>query len=95
MTHVLPEGVTLERRTTDFDADSTPTGLLRAHRVATGVWGRVQVTAGTLLFVFEPTDDAAAESILVSAGENLVIPPDVRHHVEPDPGVEFHVEFHK
>jgi cupin 2 domain-containing protein len=49
----LPHGVELQRVTPEFDADTVPAGLLRAHRIAAGVWGLLRVTAGSVRFVFE------------------------------------------
>lgn len=80
-------------RTTDvFDNDSVPAGLLRSHRVADGVWGRLVVQTGALTFVF---DDEPDNPISVSAGESVAIPPGRVHHLEPDEPVTFVVEFHR
>ncbi len=88
----LPEGLELVRTTDVFDNDSVPAGLLRAHRVAEGVWGRLVVHTGSVTFVFE---DAPDDPITVEAGRSQVIPPGRRHHVElPDPAT-FAVEFHR
>ncbi len=81
-----------QRTTPDFDADTVPAGLLRAHRVAPEVWGEVEVLAGTLTFVWEDRPDAR---VLLEPGDTLVIPPDEPHHVEPGPGARFHVSFHR
>lgn len=37
----LPNGLELARTTDVFDNDTVPAGLLRAHRVANGTWGRL------------------------------------------------------
>ncbi len=95
MTAELPSGLALDRTTDEFTADSTPKGLLRAHRVATGVWGLLRVKQGTVTFVLEATEAKSAEAIRVRAGEDVVIPPQVVHHVEPDSDAVFCVEFHK
>lgn len=90
-THELPEGSRLVRTTPEFDEASTPAGLLRAHRVADGVWGRLVVRSGSLAFVFE--DDA--ESITLRDSDAVVIPPGRPHHVELTGPVRFVVEFHE
>lgn len=87
----LPDGVELARTTDVFDEDSVPAGLLRAHRVADGVWGRLVVHEGSIGFRFED-DDRLLEAV---AGESIVIPPRRRHHVEPTGPVRFVVEFHR
>lgn len=89
----LPDGLTLARTTDEFDEETVPAGLRRAHRVATGVWGRLQVRAGSLRFVWE--DGRPDEAVDLDAGDSLVIPPDTPHRVEPGPGARFAVEFHR
>jgi tellurite resistance-related uncharacterized protein len=88
----LPDGLELVRTTNTFDHDSVPAGLLRAHRVADGVWGRLVVHTGSLVFVF---DDDPNHPISVMAGESMAIPPARAHHVEVDGAVTFAVEFHR
>lgn len=88
----LPDGSALDRVTDEFTAASVPAGLLRAHRVATGVWGRLVLHAGSLTFVWEDGDEGGVELV---AGDRMVIPPDTRHHVEPGPDARFRVEFHR
>lgn len=86
----LPDGLELARTTDEFDERTVPTGLLRNHRVATGVWGRLVVRSGALRFGFGDDDE-----IDVAAGESVVIPPDRVHHVAVDGPVRFAVEFHR
>ena len=88
----MPEGMVLTRTTDVFDNDTVPAGLLKAHRVADSVWGRLVVHSGSVRFVFEDKGDAAA---VVKAGETLVIPPGRLHHVEPDAAATFAVEFYR
>lgn len=88
----IPPGYTLVRTTPTFTSDTVPTGLLNAHRVADGVWGRIRVQAGTVVFVF---DDDAQRPVVLAAGDHLDIPPQRRHHVEPDVDAIFEVEFHQ
>ena len=88
----LPVGLELARTTPDFDETTVPQGLLAAHQVAEGVWGRLVVLSGSLTFYFE--DDSAAPRSM-RAGEDQVIPPVRPHHLEIDGPVPFHVEFHR
>ena len=88
----LPDGLTLARTTPVFDANSVPAGLLAAHQVAEGVWGRVIVETGVLDFVFE---DEPSDVIHLVAGDQQVIPPQRPHHVQPVGAVTFCVEFHR
>lgn len=89
---VLPEGLDLVRTTAVFDNDSVPAGLLRAHRVASGVWGRLVVYSGSVTFVFE---DDTGDPIIVDAGGSVVIPPGRLHHVALPGPATFVVEFHR
>lgn len=88
----LPAGLALVRTTDLFDQDSVPAGLLRAHRVADGVWGRLVVHDGTVVFVFE---DDPSRPIDVTAPDSVVIPPGRLHHVEIIGPTRFTVEFHR
>lgn len=88
----IPDGFRLVRTTDVFDERSVPTGLLRAHRVADGVWGRLVVHGGAVRFVFEDAPDAAVHLL---AGSSITIPPGRLHHVELDGPARFAVEFHR
>lgn len=88
----IPDGLELTRTTDVFDADTVPAGLLKAHRVAEGVWGRLVVLSGSVRFVFE---DAPADALTVDAGDAVAIPPGRRHHVELDGPGSFVVEFYR
>lgn len=88
----LPTGLELARTTDVFDNDSVPPGLLRAHRVASGVWARLVVRTGSIKFVFE---DEPERALNVAAGESVVIPPGRLHHVELDAPATFVIEFHR
>lgn len=89
----LPTGLEPVRTTPVFDRDTVPKGLLAAHRIASGVWGKLVVHSGSLLFRFE---DHPGDSRLVPSGEYVVIPPDRPHRVELDDGpVSFSIEFHR
>lgn len=88
----LPAGVELVRTTPVFDQSTVPDGLLAAHRVADGVWGRLVVRSGSLRFVFE---DDAGDGRELTAGESTAIPPARPHHLVVEGPVTFLVEFHR
>ena len=88
----IPDGFELARTTDVFDNNTVPAGLLRAHRVAKGVWGRLIVHTGSVTFVFEDQPD---QPISVAAGQHVVIPPARPHHLELDPPATFAVEFYQ
>lgn len=86
----LPDGCELVRTTPEFDETSVPAGLLRNHRVAGGVWGRLVVLDGVLDFEFEGEPPRH-----LTAGDVQVIPPKQPHRVAPVGAVRFVVEFHR
>jgi tellurite resistance-related uncharacterized protein len=88
----LPREVLFERTTDELTAESTPRGLLRAHRLAPGIWGLLRVSEGSMTFVWEGDD---ARRLVLLAGDSLVIAPEVRHHIEPAADVRFVVEFYR
>ncbi len=86
----LPAGLGAYRRTPEFDADSIPAGLRRAHRTRAGTWGRIVVLEGELLYrILEPELE---EQVLSPAREG-VVEPEVPHEVHTLGPVRFHVEF--
>lgn len=89
----LPSGLTLQRTTDVFTDTTVPAGLLRAHRVAQGVWGRLVVLERRLRFVWEGAENG--HPIELGEGDSVVIPPDTPHRVEPLEGCRFVVEFHR
>ncbi len=86
----IPDGLVVVRTTATWDAHSMPEALRRAHRVATGVWGRLRVEAGSLRFIArtDPITD-----VLVHEDHSQGIPPDVEHHVEPQGATRFAIDF--
>lgn len=87
----MPDRLVLVRTTPELTDTTVPAGLRRAHRVATGVWGRLRVLDGDVRFVFEGTPATAHE---LRAGDSIDIPPGLAHHVEPGTDSRFLVEFH-
>lgn len=87
----LPEGVEAYRTIGPFDASGLPAGLRRTHDLKEGTWGRLALEQGALAFVWEDAEGGRTE--LVAPAE-LVVPPQVPHHVEGD---EFRltITFHR
>lgn len=84
-----PPGLTPYRRTPEFDETSLPSGLLRAHSTRAGVWGRLHVLEGLLLF----RDLVSGEELSLAPGIHAVISPERPHEVEPQGRVRFLIEF--
>ncbi len=85
-----PESVEPYRSTEIFDEHSVPKGLLAEHRTRKGVWGRLEVTEGSLVLSFAAPLD---ERVEVSAGDWAAIPPELTHHVELGQAAKFRVVF--
>lgn len=88
----MPDGLEHVRTTDTFDNATVPAGLLRAHRVSEGVWGRLVVHSGAVAFVFEDEPD---RPIHVAQGGSVAIPPARQHHVELTGPTTFAVEFQR
>jgi tellurite methyltransferase len=86
----LPDGLVVVRTTATWDEQTMPGALRRAHRVASGTWGRLHVADGSLRFVArtDPITD-----MIVGRDHGQGIPPDVEHHIEPRGPTRFSIDF--
>ncbi len=85
-----PVGAVAYRRTPEFDAASVPRGLTSDHATRQGIWGRIHVLEGRLVYrVGTPVNT----SFVVKAGSSAVVVPEVRHRVEPGKSARFYIEF--
>ncbi len=86
----LPESVEAYRRTPEFDEQTVPAALLSSHATKPGVWGRIRVLEGELVYrILEPV----VEETLLSPERDGVVEPEIGHQVEPRGRVRFFVEF--
>ncbi len=88
----IPDGYAPYRRTPLFTNDSIPQGLRARHTTKTGVWGKIHVLSGSLMYRIH--DPYHTEIILDRDRQGIVLP-EVEHEVEPIDNVEFFVEFWK
>jgi tellurite resistance-related uncharacterized protein len=88
----MPPDLELTHTSKEFTDESVPPALLRAHKLASDVWGRLHVRAGELQFCFDADPDDPVE---LTAGQWVDIPPSVLHHVVPAPGAQFAIEFYR
>lgn len=89
----LPADVSAYKQTGSFEETTVPKGLLTQHATKPGVWGRIVVEEGRLLYVIE--EGAHAGAWVLRPGVHGIVAPAVRHHVEPRGPVRFHVVFLK
>lgn len=86
----LPPDLEAYRQTPVFDEATIPEGLLRRHTTKAGVWGRIRVLEGELLY--RELEPSLREDRLVPGRDGFVAP-QVPHEVEPIGRVRFYVEF--
>ena len=87
-----PDGLEPHRRTPEFDERSVPAGLRADHSTKRGVWARIQVLSGALLYhVGAPTE----RSLRVDSSTPATIVPELSHRVETQGPVRFFVEFYR
>jgi len=88
----LPPGVRAYRRTEDFTQDTFPIGLQNRHTTKSGVWARICILEGEILYrILEPEVE---EYILTSKREGIV-EPEIPHEVDLRGDARFFVEFFK
>ena len=88
----LPPDVQPYQRTKEFSEQSVPAGLLRRHDTKPGVWGRIRVLEGSLLYrILEPEP----EEQLLTPERDGIVEPEIPHEVAPQGRVRFFVEFLK
>jgi tellurite resistance-related uncharacterized protein len=85
-----PPALEAYRQTPVFDESSIPAGLLRRHTTKSGVWARIHVLEGELLFRFlEPTP----RELRLTPARVGEVEPEVPHEVAVCGPVRFFVEF--
>lgn len=85
-----PENCKTYRKTPEFDENTVPKGLTSNHATKRGVWGRIHVLSGVLVYHIGPPIN---KSFRVGADSSAVIVPEMQHRVEPKGQARFFVEF--
>ncbi|CAD0187002.1 hypothetical protein RUESEDTHA_03913 [Ruegeria sp. THAF57] len=90
MTDIFPDNMTKYSETPLFTQDTVPAALLQDHQTKKGVWGRIVVQSGTLIYRRQghPPQE-------VSPDHAATIFPEDLHSVEPRGTVAFRVEFYR
>ena len=87
----LPAGFVAYKQTAVFTEETVPAALRAEHTTKAGVWARIVVLEGRLRYRVA----ALGVDVELAPGRDGIVPPEVRHQVEPLGGVRFVVEFHR
>ena len=87
----LPAHFVAYKQTPIFTEASLPEGLKQDHSTKTGVWAKIIVTEGKLLYRVA----ALGTEMELSRNQAGIIVPEVLHCVEPVGAVRFFVEFYR
>lgn len=87
----LPDQVVSYKQTPEFSESTIPAGLLKHHQTKAGVWGKIVVLNGNLLYTIEQL----FEEIVLDSNSFGVVEPAVLHQVKPLGPVSFYVEFYQ
>ena len=85
-----PENCKPYRKTPEFDENTVPKGLTSNHATKRGVWGRIHVLSGVLVYHIGPPVN---KSLRIGSESSVVVVPEVQHRVEPEGQARFFVEF--
>lgn len=92
----LPDGVEAYRSLGPFGPADLPSGLLRTHRLAEGVWALLRLEAGRIVFVWEDVDsERGGQREELAAPAELVVPPQVPHHLKVEGEFRLALTFHR
>jgi tellurite resistance-related uncharacterized protein len=90
----IPDTASHYKSTAVFTEDSTPAALQRSHTTAAGVWGRIRIIEGSLLYRI--TDARVpAEEVLLTPEHHGVVEPQIEHEVQLVGPVRFQLDFHR
>jgi tellurite resistance-related uncharacterized protein len=88
MSESIPTDAVKYSQSPVFTQDTIPDALVHDHQTKVGVWGRIVVHEGALIYV---RNEKPAQKII--AGASATIWPDEPHKVTPYGNVTFQVEF--
>lgn len=86
----MPDNMQRHRTTPLFMAENIPDALRKTHRTAPGVYGRIVITKGRMLYTI-----GRKECHVLTSETPGVIEPEKLHFVTPLDDTEFVVEFYK
>ena len=88
---LLPKHLTAYKKTNLFNQETIPAALLNDHSTKAGVWGKICILEGELLYTISQT----GEEIRLNTEIFGVVEPEIKHKVTPVGDVSFYVEFYK
>ncbi|MEM8587253.1 MAG: DUF1971 domain-containing protein [Pseudomonadota bacterium] len=89
----LPDDLRPYHSTPTFDASSVPAALTARHSTKLGVWGCIQVTAGSLSLTRIDKPSGSTTSEIIEAGTEAIVAPQEPHFVTLAEDAEFRVTF--
>jgi tellurite methyltransferase len=87
----FPEGLHEYKRTPTFTETTIPAGLQRDHTTKNGVWGLIEVEAGSLLYTVQYPEE---RTCTLTPGTPGIVVPGMKHRVHAAEPVRFHVAFY-
>ena len=88
----IPQSLKPYKKTQVFTESSIPQGLLNNHNTKEGVWGKINVLEGELVYTIQSNPQ---EVVLLNSQCFGVVEPTVLHNVKPKGTVKFYIEFYK
>jgi tellurite resistance-related uncharacterized protein len=87
----IPDGLVRFKVTPEFSEATLPNALRSNHQTSEGIWGRIVVLEGQLLYSVMSRDI----NLHLTPENPGVVVPELPHRVEPIGGVRFFIEFYK
>ncbi len=79
------------KKTGIFNQETIPAALLNDHSTKSGVWGKIIIIEGRLLYTITHNN----EEQVLTVDKFGVVEPEVKHSVQPLGQVQFYVEFYQ
>jgi tellurite methyltransferase len=87
----LPDDFAAYRKTAEFTEKSIPKSLLNEHSTRSGVWGKIHVVDGKLVYHVE----VLRAKFEIFPGAPGIVIPEIKHRIELTGPVTFFIEFYR
>lgn len=87
----LPDKVKAYNKSQTYTDRSTPGMMKNEHRTRAGVWAKIVVQKGEVIYMI-PSDDETHTLTIDNPG---IVEPTVFHKIEPQQGARFYLEFYR